>query len=101
MVEKDDVHGSIVDGHPVDTNKRFHVQPGRFVREYANVVQRVSLVSRARYERLVGAGDTVYPVGPASVLDGRYVCWIPLIGDVLSGLGAEICPVNRKRDRRD
>src|SRR5712691_641621 len=100
-VEENDVNRGTVNGHPVDTDEGFHVQPGRLVCEYADMIQRIGLGSRARYERLVGTSDRAHPVRPASVLDGRDVCWIPLIVDVLSGLGTEVSPVHRKRDGRD
>src|SRR3989442_12369770 len=82
-VEENDVDRGAVNGHPVDPDQGFHVQPGRLVREYADMVQGVRLGSRARYERLVGTSDGVHSVRPASVLDRWEICWVPLIVDVL------------------
>src|SRR6266540_5939605 len=93
-VDEDDVYRGVVDGHPVDPDQRFHVQPGRFVCEYPDVIQRVGLGSRTCYERLVGAGDRVHSVRPAGVLNCWDVSWIPLIVDVLSGLSTEVRPVH-------
>src|SRR5712691_6371697 len=100
-LDVDDVYWGVVDGHPINADEGFHVQPCRLVSEYPDVVQCVCLVSRARYERLVGTGDRVHSVGPAGVLNCRDIGWVPLIVDVLSRLGAEVCPVNWKRDSRD
>src|SRR6266567_2884046 len=96
-----DVDWSVVDGHPVHADQGFHVQSSRLIREYPDVVKCVSLVSRTRYERLVGTGDRVHSVRPSGVLDCGDIRRIPLIVDVLPRLCTEVCPVNRKCDRRD
>src|SRR6267143_1047485 len=49
----DDVYWGVVDGHPVDPDKGFHVQPGRLICEYPDMIQCVGLGSQARYESLV------------------------------------------------
>src|SRR5215472_18399455 len=93
VVEEDDVDRGVVDGHPVYTDERFHVQLSRLVREDADVVKGVGRVAVACYEGLISASYRVDTIGPTRVLDCRDVGRVPLVANVLSGLSPEICSV--------